>query len=120
MPSPLSGQLPGRLPSCLRAWEVWASCAIRVAPAAYWAAWADALPVMRQRRPEAAARCARELSVGDEAAAPSLRAAALAGEALDGAGWSGRPGWARPTPRLMIRQSRVIGHMAGRGRRLVP
>ena len=85
--------------------------ATRVSPAAYWAAWADALPVMRQRRPEAAARCARELSVGDEAAAPSLRAAALAGEALDGAGWAGRPGWAElagrrpPRPTTAIRRS---------------
>ena len=31
----------------------------RVASAAYWAAWADALPVMHQRRPDAARRCER-------------------------------------------------------------
>ena len=29
----------------------------RLSPAAYWAAWADALPVLQQRCPEAAARC---------------------------------------------------------------
>ena len=39
-------------------------CAERVAPAAYWAAWADALPVLRLRRPEAAARCLAELEAG--------------------------------------------------------
>ena len=68
-------------------------CAERVRTAAYWAAWADALPVMRQRRPDAAARCARELSAADAAAAPSLRAAAAAGAALEEEGWTERPDW---------------------------
>ena len=111
VPSPLSGQLiqlPRRWPSCLRAWEVWASCARP----------AKRQPLTGRRGltrcrscgsvAEAAARCARELSVGDEAAAPSLRAAALAGEALDGAGRADLTGRGPPTPRLMIRQSPVI------------
>ena len=65
----------------------------RVRAAAYWAAWADALPVMHQRRPDAAARCARELAAADAAAAPSLRAAAAAGAVLDAEGWTTRPDW---------------------------
>ena len=52
----------------------------RLSPAAYWAAWADALPVLQQRCPEAAARCLQELRSGNQAAAPSLQAAAAAGE----------------------------------------
>ena len=47
-------------------------CAVRTAPAAYWAAWADALPVLRARRPDAAARCLAELAAGPAAAAACL------------------------------------------------
>lgn len=65
----------------------------RTAPAAYWAAWADALPVLRQRYPDAAARCVRELAVGDEAAAPCLRAAAAAATHLHRHGWTACPTW---------------------------
>ena len=68
-------------------------CAVRTAPAAYWAAWADALPVLRARRPDAAARCLAELAAGPAAAATCLRAAAEAGGVLDDAGWQGRPSW---------------------------
>ena len=68
-------------------------CAERTAPAAYWAAWADALPVLRARRPDAAARCLAELDAGPGAAAACLRAADEAGRALDAAGWRGRPSW---------------------------
>ena len=68
-------------------------CAERVAPAAYWAAWADALPVLRLRRPEAAARCLAELEAGSASFAPCLRAAAAAGAHLTHAGWEGRPKW---------------------------
>jgi len=39
-------------------------CAACTAPAAYWAAWADALRVLRARRPDAAARCLAELTLG--------------------------------------------------------
>ena len=42
----------------------------RVSPAAYWAAWADALPVLCQRYPDAAARLVQELE--GEPAAPCL------------------------------------------------
>ena len=45
----------------------------RVAPAAYWAAWADALPVLQQRRPDAAERCLQELAAGARAGAPCRR-----------------------------------------------
>ena len=64
-------------------------CATRAAPAAYWAAWADSLPVMVQRRPDAAER---ELLVDDEAAAPCLREAAVAGDLLR-RHWPERPSW---------------------------
>ena len=64
-----------------------------VRAAAYWAAWADALPVMHQRRPDAAARCVRELAAADAAAAPSLRAAAAAGAVLDAEGLTTRLDW---------------------------
>ena len=68
-------------------------CAERVAPPAYWAAWADALPVLRLRRPEAAARCLAELEAGSASFALCLRAAAAAGAHLTHAGWEGRPEW---------------------------
>ena len=62
-------------------------CAERVAPAAYWAAWADALPVLRLHRPEAAERCLAELEAGPASFALCLRAAAAAGAHLTHAGW---------------------------------
>ena len=65
----------------------------RLAPAAYWAAWADALPVMLQRRPDAARRCAHKLALGGVSAAPCLRAAAAAGDMLLAEGWVERPEW---------------------------
>ena len=67
----------------------------RLAPAAYWASWADALPVLQQRRPDAAARCVQgqEVEAGAEGAAPCLRAAAAAGQRLDREGWEERPTW---------------------------
>ena len=64
----------------------------RVSPAAYWAAWADALPVLRQRYPEAAARLVQELE--GEPAAPYLRAAAEAARQVTAEGWTSRPEWA--------------------------
>ena len=62
-------------------------------PAAYWAAWADALPVLRLRRREAAACCLAELEAGSASLALCLRAAAAAGAHLTHAGWEGRPEW---------------------------
>ena len=73
----------------------------RLSPAAYWAAWADSLPVLQQRCPEAAQRCLQELQSGSQAAAPSLQAAAAAGIHLDGHGLTERPTWEaclRPAP----------------------
>ena len=64
----------------------------RVSPAAYWAAWADALPVLCQRYPDAAARLVQELE--GEPAAPCLRAAAEAARQLAAEGWTSRPEWA--------------------------
>ena len=64
----------------------------RVAPAAYWAAWADALPVLRQRYPDAADRVVRELDGAP--LAPCLRAAAEAARQLIAAeGCESRPDW---------------------------
>ena len=74
----------------------------------YWAAWADSLPVMLQRRPDAAERCVRELLVDDEAVAPCLREAAVAGDLL-GRHWPERPSWqdilARAAPPAVVDDS---------------
>ena len=44
--------LPVLWPPCLLRWEAWAySPPKRVVVAAYWAAWVDALPVLRERLP---------------------------------------------------------------------
>ena len=51
------------------------SSACRLRPAANWAASADALPVLHQRRPDVAARCVRERLFEEEA------------------GWKARPAW---------------------------
>ena len=81
------GQLPGTLGG------VGLTSAVRLAPAAYWAAWADALPVMTARRPDAAERCVAELRAGPAARAPSLRAANAAADQLRAAGWATIPAW---------------------------
>ena len=74
---------------------------------------------MRQRRPDAAARCARELAAAHAAAAPSLRAAEAAGAALDADGWT--PFWGARRPLRLHptnRQRPGIGFVAGRDRQL--
>ena len=81
------GQLPGTMGG------VGLTSAVRIAPAAYWAAWADALPVMAARRPDAADRCVAELRAGPAARAPSLRAANAAADHLRAAGWATIPAW---------------------------
>ena len=63
----------------------------RISPAACWAAWADALPVLRQRYPEAADRLLHDLTEARDP--PCLQAAAAAAVRLDEAGWADRPGW---------------------------
>ena len=65
----------------------------RIAPAAYWASWADSLPCLAQRQPAAAHRCLAELQRGSDAAAPCLCEAAAASTELDAAGWTQRPPW---------------------------
>ena len=66
--------------------------ATRTAPAAYWAGWADALPVLRQRLPEFAETCARLLANGG-GGAPSLQRAAEARALLQTEGWHTCPAW---------------------------
>ena len=63
----------------------------RVSSAAYWAAWADALPVLRARYPEVADGLVHGLE--GEPTRPCLRAAALAAHRLAEAGWEARPDW---------------------------
>ena len=87
----LSERLAGCPPPCFQG-GLGLLCATRAAPAAYWAAWADSLPVMLQRRLDAAERCVRELLVDDEAAAPCLREAAVAGDLLR-RHWAERLSW---------------------------
>ena len=76
----------------------------RTAPAAYWAAWADALPVMRARAPDFARRCEATLENGASLEAPCLHEAVEARELLREAGWQACPTWrallegARPPP----------------------
>lgn len=69
------------------------AAASRLAASAYWASWADALPVLAARQPELAARCAAELSRGPQSAASCLREAAAAGAQLERQGWQARPPW---------------------------
>ena len=66
--------------------------ATRTAPAAYWAGWADALPVLRQRLPEFAETCVRLLAKGG-GGAPSLQRAAEARTLLQTEGWHTCPAW---------------------------
>ena len=85
----------------------------RIAPAAYWASWADALPVL-QPPPDAAARCVQELEAGAEGAAPCLRAAAAAGQRLDREGWEERPTWLAAKTRHPMATNPVWVCQAGR------
>lgn len=65
-----------------------------LAPAAYWAAWADALPVLQQRRPQAAGQCAADLLQGLAGPTACLREAAHAATDLTAQGWAACPAWA--------------------------
>ena len=88
----------------------------RIAPAAYWAAWADALPVLALQQPILAARCAAELTLGPESAAACLREAAASASDLDRFGWQSRPGWAvlaanaSEVPNLREREPGIPAH----------
>ena len=78
--------------------------ACRTAGAAYWAAWADALPVLRRRCPESAADILAQLSLPGTERANCLRAANEQAAVLDAEGFVSRPAWqalfdgARPPP----------------------
>jgi hypothetical protein len=86
----------------------------RLAPAAYWAAWADALPVLAARLPQLAERCVAAL--GDDSPAPCLREAAQSGSFLERQGWQSRPPWdtlthlPRPPPTLAEREPGLPAH----------
>ena len=66
--------------------------ATRMAPAAHWASWADALHMVHERLPALAQSTVIQLEEAEEAAAclGELRAAATC---LDRHGFLGRPGW---------------------------
>ena len=66
----------------------------RTAPAAYWAAWVDALPVIRARLPQSADRCLEALEQGNTGGQAScLREAASARNLLLAEGWDSCPTW---------------------------
>ena len=64
----------------------------RTAPAAYWAAWADALVPLRDRLPEWADRYTELLDAGG-GHATCLQEAAEARQTLQGEGWTECPTW---------------------------
>ena len=66
--------------------------ASRVADAAYYAGWADSLPVIAQRDPALAARCVDELILGEASSGATFRAGAAAAQRLGWAAWLARPG----------------------------
>ena len=67
--------------------------ASRTAPAAYWAAWPDALPEVSKRFRALATRLSASLAEGSESNAPCLQEASAAGQLLTDEGWTGRPEW---------------------------
>ena len=60
---------------------------------AYWAGWADALPVIQARCPEAAQSCVAALEQPHASTAPCLRSAADAKATLQAEGWTDCPSW---------------------------
>ena len=78
--------------------------ASRTSEPAYWAAWADALPVLRRRCPEQAQCILSQLAAPGTEQAACLKAANEAAAALDQEGFAERPSWqaafdgARPEP----------------------
>lgn len=67
--------------------------ASRVAEAAYYAGWADSLPVIAQRDPALAARCVDELVLGAASSGATFRAGAEAAQRLLATGWAACPPW---------------------------
>ena len=67
--------------------------ASRGAEAAYWASWADALPMIHQRNPEVAAAVVLQLAPGAAAAAGCMAELDKACRRLDHEGFRDRPSW---------------------------
>ena len=65
-----------QLPLCLGGLGL--RCAARMAPAAWWASWADCLPMLRERAPALTADICRALDAGAAGLPPGLRQAAEA------------------------------------------
>jgi hypothetical protein len=63
----------------------------RLAPAAYWASWADALPLLHRRLPHAAARLLQQLQAGASSTTECLQQAAASAQALAAAGFEPPP-----------------------------
>ena len=84
--------------------------ATRTKEAAYWAAWADLLPVIHARAPALAQDFVTQLENGPAAVAACLQQADQAGRHLDLHGWAHRPPWtsligdAAPPPPLADRE----------------
>ena len=92
--------LPGRLGDLgLRQAE-------RTSPAAYWASWADALEVIRQRRPSEAAAFLADLENAEGARAPCLREVQTAADLLDREGFAQAGTGARPSWRELFEGAR--------------
>ena len=79
----------------------------RTAPAAYWAAWADALEMLHARQPQWATRFCNELQ-HEEPEAECLREAASAGRLLDEEGWQERPSWQHLLAGARPRSARAV------------
>ena len=88
------------------------------APAAYWAAWADALPAVRGRRHRGAENYVVMLEANAEDATHCFAEAARARRSLQDEGWSECPTGALYLKELALphqpRTARGIGHMVGR------
>ena len=76
----------------LRAGGLGLRSAVRTAPGAYWAAWADALPMIQARHPALATRLVAELANSDGSNADCIQQASDAGRLLDHRGFD-RPAW---------------------------
>ena len=78
----------------------------RTSPAAYWASWADALEVIRQRRPNEAAAFLADLENAEGARAPCLREVQTAADLLDREGFAQAGTGARPSWRELFEGAR--------------
>ena len=100
-----------QLPLCLGGLGL--RCAARMAPAAWWASWADCLPMLRERAPALTADICRALDAGAAGLPPGLRQAAearrqLAQEGYETPTWTALALGARPPPT----QDREMGEWA--------